>query len=103
MSEPDPTNIRHEEDAEGGAFLLEHEGRRIGELTYVTQPDGGVVIDHTGVRPEFGGRGLARALLDAAVAWARATGTKVRATCPYARAQFDKDPGLRDVLADPEP
>ena len=103
MSDPDPTHIRNEEDAEGGTFVLEHEGRRIGELTYVARPDGSIVIDHTGVRPEFGGRGLARDLLQAAVEWARATGTKVRATCPYARAQFDKDPALRDVLAEPVP
>jgi hypothetical protein len=38
-------------------------------------------------------------LLDAAVAWARETGTRFVVTCPYATAQFDRDPSIRDVLA----
>jgi predicted GNAT family acetyltransferase len=38
-------------------------------------------------------------LLDALVRWARATNTKVIALCPYAKAQFDKDTSIRDVLA----
>jgi predicted GNAT family acetyltransferase len=48
------------------------------------------------------GQGAARKLLDTAVAWARETQTQVKATCPYAKAQFEKDPSIRDVLA-PKP
>ena len=40
-------------------------------------------------------------LLDALVAWARKTGTRVRVTCPYARSQFVRDPSIRDVLDRP--
>ena len=43
--------------------------------------------------------GNARRLLDAAVAWARTTKTRVTVTCPYAKAQFAKDPSIQDVLA----
>ena len=32
------------------------------------------------------------------MAWARETKTKVVALCPFAKAQFDKDPSIRDVL-----
>jgi hypothetical protein len=46
-------------------------------------------------RSEHGGRQL----LDALVAWARETGAKVMAACPYALAQFRKDETIRDVFA----
>jgi len=52
---------------------------------------------HTEVGPRLQGRGVARRLLDAAVAWARETNTRLAATCPYAKAQFAKDASIRDV------
>ena len=60
---------------------------------------GAFYIDHTEVAPSLGGKGVARKLLDATVTWARQTHTKLRATCPYASAQFARDPSIRDVLA----
>ena len=41
---------------------------------------------------------LIKALLGALVDWARTTGTKVVPLCPFAKAQFDKDASIRDVL-----
>ena len=41
---------------------------------------------------------VGRELLGALVQWARATGTKVVPLCPFAKAQFDKDASIRDVL-----
>jgi predicted GNAT family acetyltransferase len=38
-------------------------------------------------------------MLDAVVRWARETDTKILATCPFASAQFAKDPSIRDVYA----
>lgn len=58
-----------------------------------------VIIDHTEVDPAYGGQGLGTKLLTALVQWARATGTKLMATCPFASAQFAKNPETyRDVL-----
>jgi len=45
------------------------------------------------------GQGMGRQLLDALVAWARETNTRLMATCPYALAQFKKDATLHDVVA----
>jgi fatty acid desaturase len=39
-------------------------------------------------------------LPDTAVAWTRAMGTRLMATCPDAKAQFEKDPSIRDVYDD---
>src|SRR5262245_39720078 len=96
----DATEVRHgEERANRGSFYIEEEGRRVGEMVYTRKGDALVDILHTEVDPAYGGRGYARALLDAAVGWARTTGTKMTATCPYAQAQFRRDASIRDVLA----
>ena len=56
------------------------------------------IIDHTDVDDSLRGEGVGRQLLNALVDWARSTGTKVLPLCPFAKAQFDKDPAIQDVL-----
>jgi predicted GNAT family acetyltransferase len=91
--------IEHEEKAGRGAFFLMQDGKRVAEMTYGRMGPALANIDHTAVDESLKGQGVGRKLLDAAVAWARESGTKVSATCPYAKAQFEKDPSIRDVLA----
>lgn len=81
-----------------GAFFLERDGKRVAELTYSRMNDEKVIIDHTEVDPALGGQGVGRQLLDAAVEWARETDTRFKVVCPFARAQFARDPSIRDVL-----
>jgi predicted GNAT family acetyltransferase len=92
-------DIRHEEEGGRGAFFIEREGTRLAQMTYSRAGDDLVIIDHTEVNEQLQGLGIARRLLDSAVAWARETKTRVMATCPYAKAQFAKDPSIQDVLA----
>jgi predicted GNAT family acetyltransferase len=91
--------IEHEEDDGRGAFFVDRDGVRLAVMTYSRTAPDLVIIDHTEVHEALRGLGVARRLLDAAVAWARQTKTRVAATCPYAKAQFEKDPSIRDVLA----
>src|SRR4051812_38273003 len=98
MSTADELEVRHEEADGRGAFFIERDGVRLALQTYVRTGLASVVIDHTEVEPPLQGHGVARHLLDVAVAWARATRTRVGATCTYARAQFEKDPSIRDVF-----
>ncbi len=72
---------------------------RLAELTYVRASDDLVVIDHTHVHPGLRHQGVARRLLDEAVAWARRTKTCLSARCSYVKAQFDQDVSIRDVVA----
>lgn len=90
--------IGHEEVEMRGAFCLEREGKRVAKLTYSRMNDRVVIIDHTEVDPALGGQGVGRQLLNAAVAWARETGTTFKVVCPFARAQFARDPSIQDVL-----
>ena len=100
MTSPDAKAIaiEHEEAGGRGAFFFDKEGVRLAEMTYSRVDPQLVIIDHTEVKEALQGLGVARKLLDFAVAWARSTGTKIIATCPYAKAQFAKDAAIRDVL-----
>jgi predicted GNAT family acetyltransferase len=100
MTSPDARSvvIEHAEADGRGAFFVAREGVRLAEMTYSRVDPKLVIIDHTEVKQALQGLGVARKLLDYAVAWARETGTKITATCPYASAQFEKDPSIQDVL-----
>jgi predicted GNAT family acetyltransferase len=91
-------DVRHEEGGGRGAFYVEQGEERVAELTYARAGRDRVVIEHTEVSDTMRGQGVARKLVGAAVAWARASGTRVEARCPYARSVFDRDASLRDVL-----
>lgn len=92
-------DIEHAEDDGRGAFFIAKQGIRLAEMTYSRAGEQLVIVDHTEVNEQLQGMGVGRKLLNALVAWARETGTKVIATCPYAKAQFERDASLRDVLS----
>jgi predicted GNAT family acetyltransferase len=92
-------DIEHAEEDGRGAFFFAKQGIRLAEMTYSRAADQLVIIDHTEVSDQLQGMGVGRQLLNALITWARATGTKVIATCPYAKAQFERDASIRDVLA----
>lgn len=93
-----PHTIHHRELDAKGAFYIEHNGQRLAEMTYSRTNATMVIVDHTEVDTSLSGQGVGRALLSALVQWARTTNTKVVPLCPFAKAQFDKDGSLRDVL-----
>ena len=66
-------------------------------MTYQRLGEARILVDHTHVDPALRGHGIARQLLDAAVAWARQTNTKISASCSYVVVQFARDASLRDV------
>jgi predicted GNAT family acetyltransferase len=92
-------DIEHTEEDGRGAFFIARQGIRLAEMTYSRTDEKLVIIDHTEVSEKLQGLGVGRKLLNATVAWARETGTKIIATCPYAKAQFERDASIRDVLA----
>lgn len=92
-------DIRHEQFQNGGSFyagtspddpVAEMTYRRVGPILF---------LDHIAVDESLQGAGVARALLDAAVAFAREQGEKIVPICPYAHDQFEQDASLADVLA----
>jgi len=93
------SEIQHRQGKFRGFFFIGEDGKRVAAMTYSRVGTHIINIDHTEVDEAHSGQGLGRRLLDALVAWARESGTRVTATCPYASAQFARDPTIRDVLA----
>ena len=59
-----------------------------------------LVLHHTEVPVALEGRGLAAALVAAALAWARQEGLRVRPVCSYVAAYMRRHPETLDLLAD---
>lgn len=61
--------------------------------------DGVMTIVHTEVPESLGGRGIAGALVKAALDHARSEGLKVVPKCAYARSYIERHPEVADLLA----
>lgn len=60
-----------------------------------------LVAVHTEVKPEFGGRGIGKALVRRVIADARAGGFTITPRCPLFAAHFERNPQDADVMAAP--
>ncbi len=74
-----PESSRFEAEVEGDTAFLTYE-----------RADDAVVMTHTVVPPELGGRGIGGALASAAVGWAREQGLEVDAQCSYVQSWLSK-------------
>lgn len=88
--------IRHDGGERDGAFFIEHDGRRIAELTY-RMMGADAMVDHTWVDPSRRGRGDAARLVEAVVQWARREHLKLVPACSYVRGVFARTPEYADV------
>lgn len=62
--------------------------------------DGHIVrMTHTGVPAQLEGRGIAAALVKAALTWARAQGHQVDPICSYVRVYIKRHPEWQDLVA----
>ena len=87
--------IRH--DAASRRFAIDVDGH-VGHLDYERHA-GAMAITHTIVPAAIGGRGIAAALVQAAVEYARADGLKVDPRCSYADAWMRRHPQHDDLRA----
>ena len=91
--------IKHIEKGGRGAFLIRGEDReRLAEMTYTTVGTTGFIIDHTEVDDSLRGQGIGDKLLADAVAYARETGLKIFATCPFALRKLQGNAEYADVF-----
>lgn len=87
--------IDHQPDRDRFATTIDgHEA----ELDYRREGDV-LVITHTGVPAAIGGRGIAGALVQAAVEYARSAALRVRPACSYAANWMERHPEAADLLA----
>lgn len=89
-----PMQINH--DPASGRFSTQLDGHEA-ELVYRRQ-EGRLVIDHTGVPQAIGGRGVAGALVRAALDYARAEGLRVVPLCSYSAEYIQRHPEYADLV-----
>lgn len=95
MPTPLALDIRHLPDI--GRFEAWVDGLRC-EADYVL--DGQVMrMTHTGVPPALEGRGIAAALVNAALTWARAQHLQVDPLCSYVAVYLRRHPEWQDLRA----
>ncbi|APS40656.1 MULTISPECIES: GNAT family N-acetyltransferase [Salegentibacter] len=92
-------DIKHRENDSRGMFFVEDEKGIYAELTYTKKPGDVLTIDHTEVRPELEGQGIATKLLAHSVDFAREHNYKIDPLCPFAEVQFDRNESYKDVRA----
>ena len=91
--------ITHKNSTESGFFIAEENGTRMGYLSYEWASETVFAIMHTVVEEAFRGQGVAPALLNAAVSFARENGYKIRPICPYAEKVLLRDESYKDAIA----
>lgn len=96
----DSIDITLEESETGGRYV--HRGADgtgpEAEMTFSKAGARMIIIDHTGVPDAYKGQGVGLALVERAVADARAEGKTIVPLCPFAAAMFRKHPDWSDVL-----
>lgn len=94
----DMIEISHETTEKGGQFSASINQQKAGLMTYTWSNAERFIIDHTEVEEAFGGQGVGKEMLVKAVEFAREKGVKIIPLCPFAKATFQKNPDLQDVL-----
>ncbi|OAX87775.1 acetyltransferase [Xanthomonas nasturtii] len=93
-AEHDPEHQRFNIDTDGQRAELAYRGE--GEIMTITHTH---THTHTQVPDAIGGRGVAAALVEAALDYARRSGLKVVPACSYADAYMRRHPQFQDLLA----
>ena len=91
----DPVAVVFEEAANRSAAYKE--GELIGECEFSVSEQIWI-IDHTGVRPAYGGQGIAKRLVEKVIEEARARQIKILPLCSYASKMMEGKTEYQDVL-----
>ena len=91
--------LTHQDDGRAGVFVLKDGAMTMGEASYVWVGSNHIILDHTGVRPQYAGQGLGKRLVDAVVELARNKEISITPQCSYARVLFERDKSYKDVVS----
>ncbi len=97
MSEPDSPAVAVQHRPEASRFEAVVDGRLC--VCDYRRRDGELIFTHTEVPPALSGRGIAAALVQTALDWARAEGLRVRPLCSYVAVYMRRHPQTQDLLA----
>lgn len=83
-------------DAQDG-FDAIVDGRRIGQITFVRVGGDKLIIDYTGVDPEYRNQNVGLFLVRCVAQYARVHHRRVITLCPFARAMFNRYAEFDDI------
>ncbi|MFK7953710.1 MAG: GNAT family N-acetyltransferase [Ekhidna sp.] len=90
--------VQHTDTSTKGSYFIEEGGTKIAEMTYSKVGTDRIIIDHTEVDERFKGKGLGELMVRKSVGDARDKKISIVPLCPFARAIFNKNDELKDVL-----
>lgn len=90
--------IKRQEHGKNGAFFIEEEGEWVAEMTYTREGLRKIVINHTAVSKSLKGKGIGKALVDAAVKFARGKNLLIKPVCSFAKKVLESSEDYEDVL-----
>ena len=79
-------------------FEVLYEGKKAGFMEYNQVKDGILEITHTEVSEDYGGQGLGKELVNAAVEFAQNNDLKIRSLCSYAKKIIERSPEHKELL-----
>ncbi len=89
--------IQHNRDTKG-EFIASLDGQKAGLMTYSWAGEDRIIINHTEKEPAYNGKGVGKEMVYKAVEFAREKNLKIIPLCPFAKAIFQKNEEIRDVL-----
>jgi uncharacterized protein len=92
----DKTGAQTQVSTEDGQYTIAVEGKTVGFAAFADRGNERVFY-HTEVDPEFGGRGLATILCEAALNATRADGKRIVPVCSMVANVIDKHPEFADI------
>lgn len=90
--------IQHKETDTKGSFFIKDNDDRVAEMTYSKLGTSKIIIDHTEVTQKLRGTGAGKKMVYTAVHFAREENLKIIPLCPFAKAVFDRNSDIQDVL-----
>ncbi|MBE0651344.1 MAG: N-acetyltransferase [Bacteroidales bacterium] len=89
--------FEQQDNRKKGRFVLYDDEVFAGEITYAWSGEGKIIVDHTGVEEQFGGKGYGKLLVMKIVEFAREKHIKIVPVCSFAQKVFDRDQSIQDV------
>jgi uncharacterized protein len=99
MTDTSELTVLREDGAMRGRYVIHLAPGYEAEMTFRKADNGTITIDHTGVPPEYEGRGIAARLVNKAISDAREQGFKITPVCSYVVLQFRRHPEWADLRA----
>ncbi|WP_346986338.1 GNAT family N-acetyltransferase [Chryseobacterium sp. POE27] len=90
--------VKQNNNEKNGNFEAFIDGNHAGLMTYTWAGEERFIIDHTEVEEDYNGKGVGKEMLLAAVDFARKNSKTIIPLCPFAKATFQKDEEIQDVL-----